>query len=95
MAHHDHIGVAETRNQDGDNIYNGAVDNASGVAAFLAIARAHAALRKPNKRSILFASVGAEEQGLLGSKFFAQNPKKRIKVTIYQTRERAGPKRAK
>ena len=74
MAHHDHIGVAETRNQDGDNIYNGAVDNASGVAAFLAIARAHAALRKPNKRSILFASVGAEEQGLLGSKFFAQNP---------------------
>lgn len=74
MAHHDHIGVAETRNQDGDNIYNGALDNASGVASMLAIAKAHSLLKKKTARSILFASVGAEEQGLLGSKFFAQNP---------------------
>lgn len=74
MAHHDHIGVAETRDQTGDNIYNGAVDNASGVASLLAIAKAHATMKTPTRRSVLFASVGAEEQGLLGSLFFAQNP---------------------
>lgn len=74
MAHHDHIGVAETRDRRGDAIYNGALDNASGVASLLAIARAHAAMEKPTRRSILFASVGAEEQGLLGSLYFAQHP---------------------
>ncbi len=75
-AHHDHIGVSETRDERGDNIYNGAVDNASGVGSMLAIARAMASLpasERP-KRSILFAAVGAEEQGLLGSEYFAQNP---------------------
>jgi len=75
-AHHDHLGIAETRDKRGDNIYNGAVDNASGVAAMLSIARAMHDLpadRRP-KRSVLFAAVGAEEQGLLGSKYLAANP---------------------
>ncbi len=75
-AHHDHIGMAQVRDERADNIYNGAVDNASGVGVMLSIARAMASLPESEwpKRSILFAAVGAEEQGLLGSEFLAQNP---------------------
>jgi len=75
-AHHDHIGKTEERDPKADNIYNGAVDNASGVATMLSIARAMSNLPKDQrpKRSILFASVAAEEQGLLGSDYLAQNP---------------------
>lgn len=74
MAHHDHIGVAATRGETQDRIYNGAVDNASGTAALLAIARAFSEMDPPPRRSILFAAVGAEEQGLLGSKYLALHP---------------------
>ena len=74
MAHHDHIGIAAERDESGDGIYNGAVDNASGVAALLSIARAYARLSRRPARSILFAAVGAEEQGLLGSAYMAQHP---------------------
>lgn len=74
MAHHDHIGIAAQRSATGDNIYNGAIDNASGTAALLAMARACTRLPQSPRRSLLFAAVGAEEQGLLGSKFFAENP---------------------
>jgi Zn-dependent M28 family amino/carboxypeptidase len=74
MAHHDHLGLAAERNAQGDNIYNGAVDNAAGTGALLAIARAMSALPNRPKRSILFAAVGAEEQGLLGSLYFAEHP---------------------
>lgn len=74
MAHHDHIGMAAQRNADGDQIYNGAVDNASGVAALLTVAEAFTRLKSRPKRSILFAAVGAEEQGLLGSAYLAANP---------------------
>ena len=73
-AHHDHIGIAEKRDARGDNIYNGAVDNATGTSAILTIARAFANLPKKPARSILFAAVGAEEQGLLGSEYLAANP---------------------
>jgi Zn-dependent M28 family amino/carboxypeptidase len=73
-AHHDHLGLAEARDAQGDNIYNGAIDNASGVASLLMIARAIATLPEPPKRSILFAFVGAEEQGLLGSEHLAFDP---------------------
>ena len=75
-AHHDHIGLAEARDERGDNIYNGAVDNASGVGVMLGIMRAFSALpaQQRPKRSILFAAVGAEEQGLLGSEHLAMNP---------------------
>ena len=72
-AHHDHLGIG-TPNEEGDAIYNGAMDNASGVAQILAIAKAIKALPEPPRRSILVALVGAEEQGLLGSKYYADNP---------------------
>ena len=72
-AHHDHLGIG-TPNEAGDEIYNGAMDNASGVAQVLAIARALKALPEAPRRSVLFALVGAEEQGLLGSKYYAENP---------------------
>jgi Zn-dependent M28 family amino/carboxypeptidase len=71
-AHHDHLGVGKPKN--GDAIYNGAIDNASGCAVLLALARAwvESGLRPP--RSIYFVSVAAEEQGLLGSEFLADHP---------------------
>jgi hypothetical protein len=72
-AHHDHLGIG-TPNEDGDDIYNGAMDNASGVAQIMAIARALKALPEAPRRSILFGLVGAEEQGLLGSEYYAENP---------------------
>ncbi len=72
-AHHDHLGIG-TPNEDGDAIYNGAYDNASGVAIVMAIGRALIALPEAPRRSVLIALVGAEEQGLLGSKWYAENP---------------------
>lgn len=74
MAHHDHLGLSAQRDERGDNIYNGAVDNAAGTAGLLAMVKAFANLPERPRRSILFAAVGAEEQGLLGSKYFAQHP---------------------
>lgn len=74
MAHHDHIGLATSRDQNDDMIYNGAIDNASGTAALLTIADAIRCSGLKSRRSLLFAAVGAEEQGLLGSKYFAENP---------------------
>jgi Zn-dependent M28 family amino/carboxypeptidase len=72
-AHHDHLGIG-TPNEDGDSIYNGAMDNATGVAQVMAIAKAIKALPEPPRRSVLINLVGAEEQGLLGSEYFAANP---------------------
>ncbi|MEX2496015.1 MAG: M28 family peptidase [Woeseia sp.] len=72
-AHHDHLGIG-TPNEEGDKIYNGAMDNASGVAQVLAIGKALKALPEAPRRSVLLAFVGAEEQGLLGSKYYAENP---------------------
>ena len=72
-AHHDHLGIGPP-NDEGDTIYNGALDNASGVAQLMAIGKAIKALPEAPRRSILFAFVGAEEQGLLGSKYYAGNP---------------------
>lgn len=71
-AHLDHLGIGPPI--DGDSIYNGAMDNASGVAAMLDVA---ASLREKNakpKRSVLFVAVCGEEKGLLGSRYFATNP---------------------
>ena len=72
-AHHDHLGIGPP-NDEGDSIYNGAFDNASGVALVMGIARAFKALPEAPRRSILIALVGAEEQGLLGSKWYARHP---------------------
>ena len=74
MAHHDHLGISAQPDARGDRICNGAVDNASGVASLLAIAHAFAELPQRPARSILFAAVGAEEQGLLGSLYLSQHP---------------------
>ena len=74
MAHHDHLGIGVERDERGDNIYNGAVDNAAGAAALLTMAKAFSRMEPPPKRSILFAAVGAEEQGLLGSEYYALHP---------------------
>jgi Zn-dependent M28 family amino/carboxypeptidase len=72
-AHHDHLGIGPA-NEDGDTIYNGAMDNASGVGQILAMAKAYKALPVAPRRSMMFLFVGAEEQGLLGSKWYAANP---------------------
>ncbi|MCU1265840.1 MAG: putative aminopeptidase [Acidobacteria bacterium] len=71
-AHWDHLG--RDPKLPGDQIYNGAIDNASGVATLLEMAEAFTKLPTPPKRSILFMSVTAEEKNLLGSKYYATNP---------------------
>lgn len=71
MAHWDHLG--KKPDQEGDNIYNGALDNATGVAGLLELARSFAEGQAPD-RSIGFLAVTAEEQGLLGSAWYAQEP---------------------
>src|SRR4026209_2863970 len=71
-AHWDHLG--RDPKLTGDQIFNGALDNASGTAALLEIAEAFTKLATPPKRSILFLSVTAEEKGLLGAKYYAENP---------------------
>ena len=71
-AHWDHLG--KDTSLTGDQIYNGAVDNASGTSALIEVAEAFAKLPAPPKRSITIMAVTAEEQGLLGSKYYAANP---------------------
>ncbi len=71
-AHWDHLG--RDPKLPGDQIFNGALDNASGTAALLEIAEAFTKLAAPPKRSVLFLSVTAEEKGLLGAKYYAENP---------------------
>ena len=71
-AHLDHLGIGEP--VDGDKIYNGALDNASGSATMLEIARAYSQMKPHPRRSILFVSVTGEEEGLLGSDYFAHYP---------------------
>ena len=71
-AHVDHVGIGEAK--AGDTIYNGAVDNASGTAALLEIARAFAQGKDRPKRSLVFVAVAGEEAGLLGSDYYAQHP---------------------
>jgi Zn-dependent M28 family amino/carboxypeptidase len=72
MAHWDHLGVDPTL--EGDSVYNGAVDNASGTAGILEIAQAFTALPTPPERSLLFIALAAEEQGLLGSAYYTEHP---------------------
>jgi Zn-dependent M28 family amino/carboxypeptidase len=71
-AHYDHLGIRP--DMPGDNIYNGANDNATGCGILLEIARAYAEGPQKPRRSILFASVTAEEQGLLGSEYLGKHP---------------------
>jgi Zn-dependent M28 family amino/carboxypeptidase len=71
-AHWDHLGTAA--DGDGDRIFNGAADNATGTAALIEIGRAFASTRPRPKRSVMFVAVTLEESGLLGSEYFAENP---------------------
>jgi Zn-dependent M28 family amino/carboxypeptidase len=71
-AHHDHLGITEP--VDGDSINNGALDNAAGVSAVLNLASAYKQIENDLRRSVLFLFVGAEEMGLLGSQYWAENP---------------------
>src|ERR1700732_433316 len=71
-AHYDHLGIRP--DMPGDNIYNGAMDNATGCGILMEIARAYADARQKPRRSIFFVSVTAEEQGLLGSEYLGEHP---------------------
>jgi len=79
-AHWDHFGVSTP--VDGDSIYNGALDNASGTAALLLLAKAFKAMPVAPKRSILFLAVTAEEQGLLGSQYYSVMPLYPLATTL-------------
>ena len=79
-AHYDHVGVGQSNNPN-DSIFNGARDNAVGTVAVLSAARALGA--NPPKRSVIFAAWTAEEKGLLGSAYYADNPLIPLNQTIY------------
>jgi hypothetical protein len=74
MGHLDHLGLKEDAKPGEDNVYNGALDNAAGVATMLEVAKAFVASGKPPRRSMLFIANTAEERGLLGAEYFAHNP---------------------
>jgi len=80
MAHWDHLGIDS--GMEGDNIFNGALDNATGTAGLIELAKAYAAMPNKPKRSVVFMAVTAEEQGLLGSAFYAANPIFPLKQTV-------------
>jgi Zn-dependent M28 family amino/carboxypeptidase len=79
-AHWDHLGVGEP-DAKGDKVYNGALDNASGTAALMELARAYGKAPRP-ARSVVFLSVTAEEKGLLGSEYYAANPLYPLATTV-------------
>ena len=79
-AHHDHIGIS-LPDAEGDTIYNGAVDNATGAAALIELARAYAAEPRTD-RTVVFLAVAAEEKGLLGSEYYAANPIYPLEKTV-------------
>jgi len=80
-AHWDHFGIGKP-DETGDSIYNGAVDNASGTATLLEIARAFKSLKNGPERTIIFLSVTGEEQGLLGTDYYVHHPVYPIKNTV-------------
>jgi Zn-dependent M28 family amino/carboxypeptidase len=72
-AHHDHLGIGEP-DETGDRIYHGAIDNGTGCAILLELARVWAGTSSRPRRTLVFNSVAAEEQGLLGSEYYGQHP---------------------
>jgi Zn-dependent M28 family amino/carboxypeptidase len=80
-AHWDHLGIGKA-DEKGDSIYNGAMDNASATAGLIEIARAFKSLPTPPERTIILLAVTAEEQGLLGSEYYAQNPLYPVAQTV-------------
>jgi Zn-dependent M28 family amino/carboxypeptidase len=83
MAHWDHLGTDPIlQEKTGDGIYNGALDNATGTAGLIELAKAYSSLPEKPKRSVLFLAVTAEEQGLLGSAYYASNPLYPLAMTV-------------
>ncbi len=80
MAHWDHLGMVKT--ETGVDIYNGAVDNATGVAGLMAVAERFMSSDESHGRSVIFMAVTAEESGLLGSRFYSENPLFPIATTV-------------
>ena len=80
-SHWDHLGV-NIPDETGDSIYNGALDNATGAAGLIELARAFNSLSEKPERTILFLAVTGEEQGLLGSKYYTENPIYPIEKTV-------------
>lgn len=80
-AHWDHLGIGRP-DQIGDSIYNGALDNASGTAGLLEMARVFKKMKAKPERTIVFLAVTAEEQGLLGSAYYAENPIYPVNKTV-------------
>jgi Zn-dependent M28 family amino/carboxypeptidase len=80
-AHWDHLGIGRP-DQTGDSIYNGALDNASGTAGLLEMARVFKNMKAKPERTIVFLAVTAEEQGLLGSAYYAENPIYPVNKTV-------------
>lgn len=80
-AHWDHLGIG-TPDKNGDSIYNGALDNASGTAGLLEFAKAWKDQKTPPERTIVFLAVTGEEQGLLGSAYYAKNPVYPVEKTV-------------
>jgi Zn-dependent M28 family amino/carboxypeptidase len=80
-AHWDHLGVGKP-DATGDSIYNGAIDNASGTASLLEFAKAFKSLQNPPERTVVFLAVTGEEQGLLGSDYYAKHPVYPLAKTI-------------
>jgi Zn-dependent M28 family amino/carboxypeptidase len=72
-SHWDHLGIGKP-DEMGDSIYNGAFDNASGTAGLLELAKAFKSMKARSNRTLIFLAVTAEEQGLWGSEYYAQNP---------------------
>jgi Zn-dependent M28 family amino/carboxypeptidase len=81
MAHWDHLGIGRP-DETGDSIYNGAYDNASGTAGIIELAKAFRSIGRKPDRTVVFLLVTAEEQGLWGSAFYAQNPIYPIEKTV-------------
>jgi Zn-dependent M28 family amino/carboxypeptidase len=80
-AHWDHLGIGKP-DAKGDSVYNGAVDNADGVASLISMAKAFIEVKEKPKRSIIFLAVTGEEQGLLGSEYYAAHPVYPLNKTI-------------
>lgn len=80
-AHWDHLGIGKP-DETGDSIYNGALDNATGTAGLLELARAFSSMKTAPERTIIILAVTAEEQGLLGSAYYAQNPVYPVSKTV-------------
>lgn len=80
-AHWDHLGIGR-KDDKGDSIYNGAIDNASGTGGLLELAKVFSKMENKPKRSIVFIALTAEEQGLWGSEYYAQHPVFPIEKTV-------------